>query len=103
MHNQYDTILDAIEGLKRKGYVNSFVMTDHGLFSPDTHQTFSPDQVRIAEFHRSEGMTDLEDMSIVYAVETMEGINGIIVDAFGTYADSRLGDFLRKTAFLDDN
>ena len=37
-------------------------------------------------------------MSIVYAIETRSGIRGTLVDAFGVYADPRIGAFVKEVA-----
>ena len=96
MNNTYSNIVEAVSDLKEKGYSNSFVLTKEGLYSYDSKETFSPDMITISEFHRFEGITNLDDMSILYVLETNNGTKGIIIDAFGTYADSALGDFLKK-------
>ena len=50
----------------------------------------------IEEFHRFEGATDYEDMAIIYVIETENGIKGTVIDAFGTYANADLGEFLKQ-------
>jgi hypothetical protein len=37
-------------------------------------------------------------MSIVYAIAAEGGIRGTLVDAFGVYADPRVGAFLEEVA-----
>ena len=41
----------------------------------------------IREFHRVEGVSDPDDMAIVYAIESKSGVRGTFADAFGVYAD----------------
>lgn len=100
--NQYDNLLEAIKNLRREGFTVSFNLTRDGLNCSETKETYKPGDIDILEFHRFEGSTDFEDMSIIYGLETHSGIKGIIIDAFGTYADTELGDFLRKAKFRDD-
>ncbi|HYB42610.1 MAG TPA: hypothetical protein VEL75_12605 [Candidatus Methylomirabilis sp.] len=45
----------------------------------------------IREFHRFEGISDPDDMAIVYAVESRSGVKGTLADAFGVYADPAIG------------
>jgi hypothetical protein len=45
--------------------------------------TFGPDQVLIRKWHRFEGVSDPDDMAIVYALESVNGTRGTLVDAFG--------------------
>ncbi len=95
-NNKYSDMLEAIRDLKSRGYSKSFVLRQDGLFCIETKATFKPVNISIVEFHRFEGATDFEDMSIIYVVETDNGIKGTITDAFGTYANTELGDFLRQ-------
>lgn len=48
----------------------------------------------IREFHRFEGVSDPDHMSIVYAIEGQGGVRGTLVDAFGAYSDPRVSAFL---------
>ena len=100
-NNQYDNLLEAINNLRSEGYTVSFNLTQGGLTCSETEETYKPGDIEILEFHRLEGITDFEDMSIIYGLETHSGLRGIIIDAFGTYADTELGEFLRKIKFRD--
>ena len=99
--NQYDNLLEAIKDLRSDGYTVSFNLTQDGLNCSETNETYKPGDIEILEFHRFEGITDFEDMSIIYGLETHNGIKGIIIDAFGTYADTELGEFLSKIKIRD--
>ena len=50
----------------------------------------------IRDYYRFEGTSDPDDMSIVYALEGSDGTRGILVDAFGTYADPAVGAVLDR-------
>ena len=94
-NNKYSDMLEAIRDLNSKGYNKSFVLRQDGLYCIETKETFKPVNISIVEFHRFEGATDFEDMSIIYVIETGNGIKGTIADAYGTYANTELGDFLK--------
>ena len=96
MNNQYDNILEALADLNKKGYNQNFSLTPNGLYCPITLQTFSAKNVKIIEFHRFEGDTDMSDMAIIYVIEASNDCKGVIIDAFGTYANSDLGEFLKQ-------
>lgn len=99
MNNQYDTLSGALEDLKKKGYDQNFIITSEGLYCPRTEQTFLPKDVHIVEFHRFEGETNVSDMSIAYALETSGNCKGVIVDAYGTYSDTIVSDFIKQVEF----
>jgi hypothetical protein len=48
----------------------------------------------IREFLRFEGVSDPDDMAIVYAIESTDGTRGALVDAFGAYSSPTVGAFL---------
>jgi hypothetical protein len=46
-----------------------------------------PEDLVIREVHRFEGISDPDDMAVVYAIESTAGVQGALIDAFGVYAD----------------
>jgi hypothetical protein len=35
-------------------------------------------------------------MSVLYAIETTDGVKGTLVDAYGLYADEETGEFMKE-------
>ena len=68
---------------------------DGGLRAEESGTTFPSSRVAIAEYHRFEGTSDPGDMAIVYAIEAESGVRGTLVDAFGVYADPRVGAVMK--------
>ncbi|MHB8258467.1 MAG: phosphoribosylpyrophosphate synthetase [Acidiferrobacterales bacterium] len=89
--NQYETLSEAITALKRRGYGVYFEAFDGLISTPDHRKSFSADEVAVREHHRFEGTSDPDEMAVVYAIETADGTRGILIDAFGVYADPKLG------------
>jgi hypothetical protein len=52
--------------------------------------------MKIVEHFRFEGDSDPADMTVVYALEANDGVKGTVIDAFGTYSNPKLSEFLRK-------
>jgi hypothetical protein len=65
-----------------------------GLRSAEGGKTFRAEDLLIREFYRFEGVSDPDDMSIVYAIESRDGTRGTLVDAFGVYASPAVGRVL---------
>jgi hypothetical protein len=84
----------AIARLEREGFTQHFTVRNHVLRSADTGLTFGPHDIDIREFARYEGVSDPDDMSIVYAIESHDGARGTLVDAFGTYSDPAVSEFM---------
>jgi hypothetical protein len=55
---------------------------------PGNRRIFKPEQVKIINFFRFEGMSDPEDNSILYVIETDNGLKGTLIDAYGAYGDA---------------
>lgn len=96
-NNRYDTLVEATEKLKERGYTYDFQVKKEGILEViDSEEKFSPEEVELHEFHRFEGITNPEDMAIIYALETNTGLKGTIVDAYGADGSERVSGFLNN-------
>jgi hypothetical protein len=95
----YRTLDGVIEELKKRGFVERFDVTAGRLRALGNGRVFDPEDLKIREYHRFEGVSDPDDASIVYAIETRSGTKGLLVDAFGTYANPEVGRFLETVEF----
>ena len=94
--NRYTNMLEAIQELKKRGFTANFEFLNQEFRDVDSGRTFKADKLTIVEHYRFEGTSDPDDMSVVYAVESDDGLKGIVADAFGLYANPDLGGFLEK-------
>jgi hypothetical protein len=92
------TLADVMKDLTRQGFTEQFVPVAGGVRGVQSGRTFRAGQVTITAYHRFEGVSDPDDMSILYALETVSGIRGTLADAFGVYADSVVGAFIGDVA-----
>ena len=90
------TLAGAIDDLARRGFTESLAVVGNELCTTKMQKIFRPDEVVIRGYRRFEGVSDPDDMSIVYAIETEGGIRGTLVDAYGVYADPAVSAFLSK-------
>jgi len=95
MVKTYKTMTDAMQDLTQRGFTANFEFLNGGFRTSDGSKTFSPDQLTIVEHHRFEGVSDPDDLSVLYAIEAADGTRGIVADAFGPYASPDLGAFLK--------
>jgi hypothetical protein len=91
-----DTLTNRINYLKDKGYTEDFKITGKTMLTADGKHSFGPESLKITEHFRFEGESDPADMSVLYAIETNNGVKGILIDSFGTYADQEQEDFMQK-------
>jgi hypothetical protein len=88
------TLAGALDDLARRGFTERFGVAGDRLRAVEGGKTFRAEDLTIREFHRFEGVSDPDDMSIVYAIESRDGTRGTLVDAFGVYANPAVGAVL---------
>ncbi|MCI0559376.1 MAG: hypothetical protein MN733_12850 [Nitrososphaera sp.] len=98
----YKSMTEALEDLKKRGFAANFELLNNVFRAVDSGKTFQADDLTIVEHHRFEGASDPDDMSVVYAIEAGDGTRGILVDAFGVYANPDLGAFLQNVKMRED-
>jgi len=89
------TLSGTIERLNGEGYTAHFGVVGNRLRAFESGETFGAHEVMIRAYERFEGVSNPDDMAVVYAIESLSGMRGSLVDAFGVYADSGVGAFLR--------
>jgi hypothetical protein len=86
-----DTLAHTLDELHRRGFTERFRAVEDGLRVIGTGTTLRPSTLVIHEYHRFEGVSDPDDMAIVYAIEDDRGVRGTLADAYGVYADPATG------------
>lgn len=84
----YDTLSEAIEDLKSQGYIYDFNLEEKQLCCESLDKTFPPKEFKVVGSYRFEGMSNPDDNSVLYVIETNNGEKGTLVDAYGVYSDS---------------
>jgi hypothetical protein len=82
--------------LEEKGYTTQYRVEENKLVNLTTGKKYKADDVLAANFFRFEGISNPDDMSILYAIETTDGNKGTLVDAFGLYSDDDTGEFMKE-------
>ncbi|MBK8966159.1 MAG: phosphoribosylpyrophosphate synthetase [Lewinellaceae bacterium] len=85
---QYQTLVEALEGLKNRGYVHDFNLQSSCVECPDLDLRLHPQDFEIREVYRFEGMSNPDDNSVLYAIESNTGVKGVLVDAYGVYSEA---------------
>jgi hypothetical protein len=98
----YATMTEAVRSLKARGFEADFEFVDGAFRVSGSDRAFGGNEMSIVEHHRFEGISDPDDMSVLYAIETSDGTRGTIVDAFGVYADPELGAALQKVRMKEN-
>ena len=103
-NNKYSSVLDAINKLKERGYGEDFMQKEGMLCTFNScSRLYEPSEVTLVEFHRLEGPSNPDDMSIVYVIETKDGVKGTIVNAYGAYSDPKINAFFKNVTKATDS
>ncbi len=76
-----------MDGLTRRGFSDTLRVVDGRLRAVDRGEVLRTEELTICEFYRFEGVSDPDDMAIVYAIASTGGVRGTLADAFGVYSD----------------
>lgn len=85
--NTYDTVTEALDGLKERGYEHDFNLKGSQLECKALSKQWPARELTIDETHRFEGQSDPADEAVVYAISSADGVQGTFVDGYGTYYD----------------
>lgn len=99
MERTYETITDAVQDLNARGYISDFLLLveKECLRDKISNISLSPDEFEIDETYRFEGETDPGDEMILFAISSKKNhMKGIIVNAYGMYADSVSSNIVKR-------
>ncbi|CAM4084747.1 hypothetical protein [Zobellia nedashkovskayae] len=87
---------DAIDEFEKKGYTARYRYENDVLINPETHKYYKPVDITIVKEFRYEGMSDPDDLSILYIIETDDGSKGTFLMAYGPSADTDTAMFFKN-------
>lgn len=90
----YDTVSEAVNGLKKRGFDVDFNLQENCIVCHD--DKFHVEDFEIVEVYRFEGNTDPSDEAIVYAIQSTNGLSGVLVNGYGISADTMSSEMVKK-------
>jgi hypothetical protein len=90
----YDTVSEALAGLKKRGFEIDFNLEENSIVCKAGK--FNADDFEIIEVHRFEGDSDPSDEAVVYAIQSITGMKGVLVNGYGISADTMSSDMAKK-------
>lgn len=92
----YQTLSEATNGLRERGFTLDFNLKENCIHCHTKDLRLSPAEFEVVEVYRFEGMSNPDDNSIVYAIESADGLKGVLVNAYGVYADEASDEIIAK-------
>ena len=86
---------DYIKKYQDEGYTSNFLFEGGTLLDSATKYAYRPNEIFIVAHHRYEGMSDPDDMSILYIIETKDQIKGTHLIGYGPTADLEEAEFFK--------
>jgi hypothetical protein len=93
---EMNTVSEILGELKDKN-LPELVFTERG-FTADGDKFYQPEDIEIVKVYRFEGISDPSDMSVIYILQTHDGLTGYSLNAYGAYSDKEkdYDNFLRR-------
>ena len=93
---EYMSVAGAVDELGRRGFTEGLRVINGGLRATGTGEPIRAEDLVIREVYRFEGVSDPDDMAIVYGIEGRRGLKATVIDAFGVYSDPALSALMEK-------
>ena len=90
----YDTVSKAIEELRKQGYTTDFNIDENSITCSDGK--FGADDFEVVDVYRYEGDSDPGDEAAVYAIQSFNGLKGVLVTGYGASSETTSSEMLRK-------
>src|SRR5512140_1319011 len=98
MHS-YETITEALKDLEERGFKHSFVPSGNSILCKPLGKMVRASDFKIVEVYRFEGNSNPDDEEVIYAIESKDGIKGVIVSAYGSYGDKISSELVKKLKY----
>ena len=86
----------CLRKLESQGYLDQYKVENGKLHNLSNDKKYKAKDVKALNFYRFEGISNPDDMAILYAIETVDGRRGTLIDAYGLYADEEMGKFMQE-------
>lgn len=90
----YETVSEALTDLKKRGFTLDFNLDDNCIIC--NTDKYGVNEFEITEVYRFEGNTDPADEAIVYAIQSVNGNKGVLVNGYGISADTMGAEMVKK-------
>lgn len=94
--NNYQSLVDALDDLRKRDYVADFATDTVCLYCGDLDIRLNPEEFNVDEVYRFEGDSNPDDSSVLYAITSTTGVKGTLVDSYGVYSENLSFEMAKK-------
>lgn len=92
----YDSLVDALTDLKKRGYEADFETHQFCLYCGDLDIRLYPEEFNVDEVYRFEGDSNPDDSAVIYAISSSTGLKGTFIDGYGIYSENMTFEMAKK-------
>jgi hypothetical protein len=92
----YESLVDALDDLRKRGYEADFETQSFCLYCGDLDIRLNEEEFHVDETYRFEGDSNPDDSAVVYAISSSAGLKGTIVDGYGASSDNISFEMAKK-------
>ena len=92
----YDSFVDALDDLRKRGYGNDFETDSFCLYCGDLDLRLNKEEFHVDEFYRFEEDSNPDNNAVIYAISSSTGVKGTIVDGYGAASDNISVEMAKK-------
>lgn len=96
------TLLEDISEAKNNGFTEEFFYQDDRITGRSNKLSYKASECFLVEYCIHEGLSDPSDQSILFLIETNDGVKGCLSGSYGTYADTDLIEFTTSLKRLEE-
>ena len=82
--------------MQLEGFTADFNLCDAGVENKHKKEVHSADELNVVKYYRFEGMSNPDDNTILYVIETNSGEKGLLMDAYGAYSGNVSKELMDK-------
>src|SRR4030095_176540 len=92
----YESVVDALNDLRNKGYEADFSTSTDCLYCGDLDIRLNPEEFHVDEIYRFDSDSTPANNCVIYAITSSTGVKGTLVDSYGSYAETLSFEMIKK-------
>lgn len=84
---------EYIDKYQKLGYTSNYLIKDSKLVDTETKKEYKPEDIYIIKEYRFEGMSNPDDMSILYIIESKDDNKGTVLANYSPSSETETAEF----------